>query len=249
MPDNDIQDLLKIGLTEGESKVYLALIELGSSTVGPIVKKSGVAYSNIYDILQRLMEKGLVSYIIKNKTKHFQAVSPANLLDYLEKKEEEINNQKKLLKNFLPRLEELQKLKPEQDAEIFIGIKGLKSAYEKLLKGATKTDEDLFFYIHEEEYAEESDLFYFSIQNLLKKTTPRGIVNKFAIKSKFIKKARFIDVRYVEFPIPGNIEVCSNKLLLISWKKPIIAVLIHSQSISDNFRNYFETVWKIAKKS
>src|SRR3989344_470827 len=163
MPDNDIQDLLKIGLTEGESKVYLALIELGSSTVGPIVKKSGVAYSNIYDILQRLMEKGLVSYIIKNKTKHFQAVSPANLLDYLEKKEEEINNQKKLLKNFLPRLEELQKLKPEQDAEIFIGIKGLKSAYEKLLKGATKTDEDLFFYIHEEEYAEESDLFYFSI--------------------------------------------------------------------------------------
>ena len=49
-------NLLKIGLTEGEAKVYLALSELGSSTVGPIVKKSRVAYSNIYDILQQFVD-------------------------------------------------------------------------------------------------------------------------------------------------------------------------------------------------
>ena len=72
MVNKEIFDLLKIGLTEGESKVYLALTELGSSTVGPIVKKSGVAYSNIYDILHRLIEKGIVSFIIKNKTRYFQ---------------------------------------------------------------------------------------------------------------------------------------------------------------------------------
>jgi hypothetical protein len=50
----------------------------------------------------------------------------------------------------------------------------------------------------------------------------------------------------VNFPIPGNIEVCGNKMLVISWQKPIIGVLINSKSISDNFRNYFEGVWKIA---
>ena len=72
-------DLLKIGLTEGETKVYLALSKLGSSTVGPIVKESKVAYSNIYDILNRLIEKGIVSFIIKQKTKYFQAASPSNL--------------------------------------------------------------------------------------------------------------------------------------------------------------------------
>jgi len=83
MDNEKILDLLKLGLTEGEAKVYIALSGLGSSTVGAIVKKSGVAYSNIYDILNRLIEKGIVSYIIKSKTKYFQAASPSNLIDYL----------------------------------------------------------------------------------------------------------------------------------------------------------------------
>ena len=247
MVDKEVQDLQKIGLTEGESKVYLALIEIGSSTVGPIVKKSKVAYSNVYEILQRLIEKGVVSYIIKNKTKYFQAVEPTNLLDFLEKKEEEISRQKSLLKKMLPVLEEKQSHKLQQDAEIFLGKRGLRSAYERLLANLEKGDEDLFFYIHEEQYAEESDLFYFSIQNILKKVQARGITNKFGVKSKFLKKAKYIKCKFVDFPIPGNIEVCGDKMLLISWKKPVIAILIHSQSISDNFKSYFNEVWKVAK--
>ena len=65
--DKNIQNLVNLGLTEGEAKVYTALLGTGSSTVGPIVKASGVASSNIYDILERLIEKGLVSFIIKSK--------------------------------------------------------------------------------------------------------------------------------------------------------------------------------------
>ena len=45
MANKELHELLKIGLTEGEAKVYLALSELGSSTVGPIVKKTKVANS------------------------------------------------------------------------------------------------------------------------------------------------------------------------------------------------------------
>ena len=75
-------ELQKIGLTDGEAKVYLALTEIGSSTVGPIVKKANVAYSNVYDILNRLIEKGIVSFILRNKTKYFQAASPRNLMDW-----------------------------------------------------------------------------------------------------------------------------------------------------------------------
>ena len=84
------KSLEQVGLTSGESRVYLALMEIGSSTVGPIAKKSKVAYSKIYDVLERLVEKGLVSYTVKEKTKYFQAVEPARLFDYLEKKEGEI---------------------------------------------------------------------------------------------------------------------------------------------------------------
>ena len=67
----DIQLLRKVGLTDGESKVYLALLELGSSTTGPIVKEADIAKSIVYQILDRLIQKGLVSYIVKEKTKYF----------------------------------------------------------------------------------------------------------------------------------------------------------------------------------
>jgi len=63
------QDLQGIGLTDGETKAYLAMLELGSSTVGPIAKKSGISYSKIYEVLQRLIDKGIVSFIVKEKTR------------------------------------------------------------------------------------------------------------------------------------------------------------------------------------
>ena len=64
--------LAEIGLTERESKVYLALLELGSTTTGPLVKKSEVPNSKVYEILESLQNKGLVSWITKGKTKYFQ---------------------------------------------------------------------------------------------------------------------------------------------------------------------------------
>ncbi|MBI3623575.1 hypothetical protein HY212_05875 [Candidatus Pacearchaeota archaeon] len=246
--DSNANNLMKLGLTNGEAKVYLALIELGSSTVGPIVSKSRVAYSNIYEILNRLVEKGLVSYIIKSKTKYFQAFPSSNIKDYLKKKRAEIDEQESLLSEILPKINELSEKTSKEEAEIFIGKKGLRTAYEKFLSSSGKNNEDLFFYIHEKEYAEESDLFYFSIIDIIKKVPSRGIGNEFYKKSEFIKKAKWIKMKTVDFPIPGNIEVCRDKMLLISWKKPIIAILIHSQSMADNFKNYFESVWKVARK-
>ena len=38
------QDLQGLGFTEGESKAYIAMLELGSTTVGPIAKKASIAY-------------------------------------------------------------------------------------------------------------------------------------------------------------------------------------------------------------
>lgn len=247
MADAETYELLKLGLTEGEAKVYLALSKIGSSTVGPIVKKSNVAYSNIYDILNRLINKGIVSFVIKNRTKYFQAAPPINLLKYLENKEKEINEQKIALKNILSRLEEVQQGKQGQEAEIFLGLKGLRSAYEKLLKGALKSDEVLFFYLHKEEYSEQSDIFYTSISELTKKIKNKGLANKKYKKSLFAQKAGYLNVKFVDFPIPGNIDIFKDKVMIVTWSPIPTAILIHSQTVADNFRNYFNEVWSIAK--
>lgn len=247
MASKEFYELLKVGLTEGEAKVYLALSELGSSSVGPIVKKSKVAYSNIYDILNRLLDKGVVSFVIKSKTKYFQAAPPSNFLEYLNKKEKEIFNQKESLKKALSDLEELQGSGIKQEAEVFLGLKGLRSAYEKMLKDANKKDVIWFSYIYEEEYAEKSDLFYNSIQHISKKATSKGIANKEYKKSWFAKKSKFLNIRFVDFPVPGIIDVFRDMVFIVSWKPEVIGILIKSESIAKNLGKYIREIWESAK--
>jgi len=75
-----IEALRGIGLSKNESKVYLALLKLGSSNVISIAKTSTVHRVNVYDALKKLQERGLVSTSqIINKTE-YQAADP-NLLE------------------------------------------------------------------------------------------------------------------------------------------------------------------------
>src|SRR3989338_2488389 len=84
------QVLRELGLTDGEVKVYLALVGLGESTSGPIVEQSGVSVSKVYILLDRLAKKGLVSHVVKEKTKYFRAADPERLRTYLREKQEKL---------------------------------------------------------------------------------------------------------------------------------------------------------------
>jgi len=53
----NLEILRKIGLSEGEIKVYNALLEIGVTSINNIHKKVGVDRRNIYDILNKLIEK------------------------------------------------------------------------------------------------------------------------------------------------------------------------------------------------
>ena len=78
-----LDDLINIGLTCGEARVFLTLLKLGSAKVGQIVKDSHISYSKIYDVLDRLSSKGLVSHIIIGKVRYFNVVEPYRLEEYI----------------------------------------------------------------------------------------------------------------------------------------------------------------------
>ena len=81
-----LDDLISIGLTSGEARVFLSLLKMGSAKVGQIVKDSHVSYSKVYDVLDRLSSKGLVSHILLGNVKYFNAVEPYRLEEYIKKK-------------------------------------------------------------------------------------------------------------------------------------------------------------------
>jgi len=245
-----LKEIKNIGLTDGEAKVYLALLKLGSSSVGPIVKESGISYSKIYEVLGRLLEKGVVSYNIKEKTKYFQAIAPNRLLDFFEYKERELIKNKNQLKKILPNLEKIKDKKILQEAEIFLGVKGLRTAYEILLEEINKEESLLFFYLHDEKYAEITDLFYQKEFHYFKKKgiKLKGISNLDFKKSKFFKKTpSFIELRFVDFPLPSIIDIYNGKVLLTTWRDTPLGILIHSKEVYENYKAYFNQVWKITK--
>jgi len=243
-------ELKQIGLTGGEAKVYLALLKIGASKVGLIVKESKVSYSKVYEVLGRLIEKGLASYIIKEKTKYFQAVEPNRIKEFLENKEKEIRKNKQLLKKIIVQLNNVKSNEKVQNAQIFIGIDGLKSAYNDLIKNARKRDELFFSYIHDEKYFEIADLFYAQQFHIFKelRLKLKGISTfEFKNSKYFTKVPKFIELKFVNFPLPGIIDVFDNKVLFTTWYEKPIGFLIESNEISNNFRNYFKSIWKIAK--
>ncbi len=244
------KELTKLGLTDGEAKVYIALLKLQSSTVGPIVKESNIAYSNIYDVLDRLSDKGLVSYVTKNKTKYFQTTEPYQLEEYLEKKSKEIKNQKQKLSKIMPELIFLnQKTDDKLDAEIFIGYKGVKTAFAKLVEGYEEGEYVFFYQNYDEAQEKQVDMFFISLLSILYKPGIKfkGVSDHSYKNSIFLKKANYVEMRFVDFPIIGNIDICNGKVLITTWGKVPSSFLIHSKEIAENLTNYFNFVWNMEK--
>src|SRR3989344_4326773 len=158
--------LYTLGLNKSEVKVYLTLLELGSSTTGPIMDKAKVSSSKIYGILERLIEKGLASFIIKSKTKYYQASSPESLLDYANEKENEMQKLKQQIKNIIPELKLKQKfIENKQEAQVYLGWKGLMNAFNFMLEDLKNGDEYIAFsQTLYEEASKDVKLFFIQYQ-------------------------------------------------------------------------------------
>ncbi|HLC53813.1 MAG TPA: helix-turn-helix domain-containing protein [Candidatus Nanoarchaeia archaeon] len=253
------ESLKQFGLTSGEARVYVALMRLGPSTVGPIVKMSKVAYSKIYDILGRLTEKGLVSHTTKEKTRFFQPVEPLRLLDYLQRQEMQIEQNKQKLQEILPALNSIAAQHERQEAEIFTGHRGLLSAYELLLKRTPKNGVIRFFYVYDPIYGQQIYDFYFKsgvffrkVEEYYKKAgiSWKGIANRKENKATPAFSSRLphgMQQLFVSFPIPGNIDISEDTVLIAAWGAIPIGILLHSKEIAQNFKIYFDALWQMCE--
>ena len=152
-----INELKQAGLTEGEAKVYLSLLEIGNATTGPIIEKSKIARSFVYMILDKLAEKGLISYIEKNNKKYYQAANPQKILEYIETKKQELEESKTKLQQVLPNLQAIRKETPFTEIKVYEGFKGLQTVFEQYHKKVFKGEEVLslgILSVKEEKYHE-----------------------------------------------------------------------------------------------
>ncbi len=122
-----LSNLLDLGFKEEEAKVYLSLLELGSSYVSLIAKKAGVQRVACYHTLEKLIHRGLITSYTHNKIKYFTVEHPQILVNQLENK---FKHAKKLLPELLSITNALA-YKPK--IHYFEGLEGVKNIFEDTL--------------------------------------------------------------------------------------------------------------------
>lgn len=234
-----VEELQEVGLSRRESICYSVLLELGSSKVGAICKKTEIPSSKIYEVLNKLIRMGLVSYIIKGKIKHYQASDPRILLDCIEAKKNKI-------REILPQLLLKQKFAKKQNVELFEGQKALFYLFTDLIRNAKNKELYLIFSINEENKNEQANLFFRSLtlRRKVKRLDVRLLKNiKYYKKEKHTK----LKLKYTKFSLPQGITIFRDYVIILSWVDSPIAIKIESEVFANQLREFFLELWKTAK--
>jgi sugar-specific transcriptional regulator TrmB len=245
----NIEILKNIGLTSGESRVYLTLLKIGQSSVGEIINNSHIARSKIYDILERLKEKGLIGYVLEGKIKKFNAVPPTRLQEFLEIEKEKIINKEQELQKIIPDLETITPNKTKASAEIFSGPRGIKAFFDMSL---LSKNEILVL-----GYSKEASLYFHSyFRDYHKKRMIRKIYGRviYDYDTWFLKKRgerKYVQQRYLPKNVrtPAFIYMFEDYVgTIIFSKKNKLCFVIKDKEVLESYKEYFNLLWKIAKK-
>jgi len=233
-----------LGLTRNEAIIYLTLLDLGKSHIGQITEKTRMHRRTIYDCLERLKDRGLVSFIIEGKIRFFIATNPNKLREIIKEKQTKIEE-------ILPKLFEISKgSKVKTEVSVHKGKEGLKNIMEDIIKSKPKIWYSLT------SSAKAGEVFPVYLYQFHARRVKESIILKiiFGRNEKAIKRARelektpltevrFNDARYV---IPISIWLYNDKLALMLWDSET-GILIENKETAETFKNYFEVLWKISK--
>lgn len=240
----DKEILKQVGLTENEIQTYLTLLKIGLSNVSQIAEHSGLYRPYVYDTLERLQEKGLVSFIVRDNKKVFRATHPSHLIEIQKERLEALNT-------LLPKLESFIKTpKEETKMELYSGKKVIRVIQKDVIKTLLETKgENLVIGVDERKFMEVDPIIMKQFFNQMNKNNLKEKVlvregdnylpaHKETTKYKFLPK---------EFFDPTSTFIYGDKVAIIIFGEPLHGLLIKSKILSTTYRKQFNLLWKVAK--
>jgi sugar-specific transcriptional regulator TrmB len=246
--------LKKIGLSDGEVKVYNALLEIGVTSINNIHEKVGIDRRNIYDILNKLIERGLVSYFEKNNKRVFKVSNPDKLLSYIEEKKSSLDEIKNEVNKIMPAMQQVfNSEKKELSAEIFKGPEGMKAVWDDLL------NYDAIYWIGSGMYVPLGYPAFWDDWNARRMEKGVGSYHLFrddkreAVASrKGFDKNKISNWKFLPPEFSGNPTVTvayGDKVAQMLLGEQINVFVIQSKELSENYKQYHKFLWdKIAKE-
>ena len=242
--------LISFGLSKKEADVYLALLELGRSTVSYISRSAGINRTTGYDILNSLESQGLVRISGKEPKQEYVAESPDNLLKLLGKRLRDTEDNIALAKDFIPKLKSVHKVEDRPQVKFYEGTEGMEQVYEDTL---TSSELIRAYGNYEVMYEAMGDYFPAYYKRRAKKAirvvaiVPDTPLAR-ARASKDQEELRELAlVPKEKFDITPDIEIYDNKMMITSWKEKL-GIIIESAEIADAMKKIFDLAWEEAKR-
>lgn len=242
-PDKD-KILEDIGLSKNETKVYLALLESGQSSLKTIVNVSGVHRTNVYDALKRLIQKGIVSYIKKDKTTYYEANDPNSLMSIVKQKENK-------LRSILPQLKLSSEISPSKgEAYIYEGIVAVRNILNHFLDmkkpryvyGVPSVASEMIGDFFLKKYHQKRAMARLKMYHIYNSDAKE--------RTKLLNKLPYTESRHLspEYDSPVATSICGDEVVLILYIKKPLVIQIRNEEIAKAYKNYFDLLWNIAEK-
>ncbi|MBN1326036.1 hypothetical protein JW977_03610 [Candidatus Falkowbacteria bacterium] len=240
------ESLEQIDITGKKADIYLACLEMGGATAYAIAKKVSQKRPTVYDILNQLLNEGLVYKSLKRGKMYFFPSDPARLLKKAKERQENIEA-------ILPELQNLYnapRFKPT--IRYFEGKEGIKQMYDDSLKSLRKGDEILGFvgegilqYLpkYADEYITERITKGIRFRGIYKKEL--GIMEYMEKNVEQLREVRLLNPK--DFPVNNETNIYGNKVAFASYGKEMFGIIIESEEISKSQKAIFELAWKGAE--
>lgn len=234
---NILEQLKFAGLSGNSAKVYLYLSQVGEINANLLAKKVGLDRSLTYTVLNNLIEKGLVSYIVKNTKRYYKITDPKNLLLQIKEKEQVVTD-------LIPKISEIKPIPiTKNSVEILEGKEGFKKALEELYR----ENQELLFFGGKVSSVEvlKWEMPHLKKRFLTGKRKVRGLINSKYLKHKLAKHKK-INIKGVKnLDEEATTSICGNIVVIHILKEKPFVTLIRSKTIANNYRSMFEKMWAV----
>jgi len=251
----DIKQVLKqFGLTSKETEVYLACLQLGNDTVLNVAKKADIKRPTTYNILEELIDKGLVSRSKIHNKNVYIAENPDKL-----NKLAQIN--KNNIQEIIPDLNSLYNVPrgtSKPTIKVYDGLNAVKNVYLEIMDSIKGKDIMRLFGSMSDVEENFKDITHFwAEKNQYKKYHVHDLLNPDVSENqRFINSIQSIsNTNYKIRSLPDeykfqNIDnlIYLNKIAIISVREDISATVIENEDIANAYKVMFDIVWNNAKE-
>ncbi|MBI4272877.1 hypothetical protein HY621_03425 [Candidatus Uhrbacteria bacterium] len=245
------QALIEFGLSSKEVKVYLALTLLGTTSITPLAKQAQINRTTTYDIIESLIQHGLVSRVGGIKKETFTAEPPEKIPLLLEARMRKLNQQMIKAQSLVRQLKFFGSHQPGRPKiSLYDGSVGIKNLYEDSLLSS----EDIRSFSSTEslESFDPAFLHEYYEQRANKKIFIKAIINDVPSAHEYQKQDRKLhrELRIVPkemMNIRPEIYIYNNKVAIFSLEEKF-GVLLESIDIANALKKLYDLAWEKAKE-